>query len=243
MWRSLVAHLTGGQGVAGSNPVIPTVFSQVSTGETSRSLAVAREDCGRLASRWGSGGRRCRWRTLAVCVRVGPRFLCGACEPVGQHGGGGLPREPWTVAFEHARQTSLSPCPPRDAPSVVVEVKGGMAVEVVHRRCAGIDVSKRDAKVAVRVVGGGRAGTSTVVTTWSSMTGQIVALREHLLVAEVSCVVMEATGDYWKPFYYLLEDGPWQLMLVNARHARNMPGRKTDVSDAAWLAQLGAHQE
>lgn len=124
---------------------------------------------------------------------------------------------------------------------MVVEVKAGMAVEVVHRRCAGIDVSKRDAKVAVRVVGGGRAGTSTVVTTWSSMTGQIVALREHLLAAEVSCVVMEATGDYWKPFYYLLEDGPWQLMLVNARHARNMPGRKTDVADAAWLAQLGAH--
>jgi transposase len=116
-----------------------------------------------------------------------------------------------------------------------------MAVEVVHRRCAGIDVSKRDAKVAVRVAGGGRAGTSTTVTTWSSMTAQIVALREHLLAAEVTCVVMEATGDYWKPFYYLLEDGPWELMLVNARHARNMPGRKTDVSDAAWLAQLGAH--
>jgi len=54
-------------------------------------------------------------------------------------------------------------------------------------------------------------------------------------------VVMEATSDYWKPFYYVLEDGPWELMLVNPRHARNMPGRKTDVSDAAWLAQLGAH--
>ena len=52
-------------------------------------------------------------------------------------------------------------------------------------------------------------------------------------------MVMEATSDYWKPFYYLLEDGPWELMLVNARHARSMPGRKTDVSDAAWLAQLG----
>jgi len=215
------------------------VFSQVSTGETSRSLAVAREDCGRLASRWGSGGRRCRWRTLAVCVPVGPRFLCGACEPVGQHGGGGLPREPWTVAFEHARQTSLSPCPPRDAPSVVVEVKGGMAVEVVHRRCAGIDVSKRDAKVAVRVVGGGRAGTSTVVTTWSSMTGQIVALREHLLAAEVSCVVMEATGDYWKPFYYLLEDGPWQLMLVARATPATCPDpRPTSAMPGGWPSSV-----
>jgi transposase len=114
-------------------------------------------------------------------------------------------------------------------------------MDVVHRRCAGIDISKRDAKVAVRDTGGGRAGTTTAVTTWSSMTGQVLALREHLVAQEVTCVVMEATSDYWKPFYYVLEDGPWELMLVNARHARNMPGRKTDVSDAAWLAQLGAH--
>jgi transposase len=52
---------------------------------------------------------------------------------------------------------------------------------------------------------------------------------------------MEATGDYWKPFYYLLEDGPFEVLLVNARHVKNLPGRKTDVSDAACLAQLGAH--
>lgn len=52
---------------------------------------------------------------------------------------------------------------------------------------------------------------------------------------------MEATGDYWKPFYYLLEDGPLEVMLVNARHVKNLPGRKSDVPDAAWLAQLGAH--
>ena len=52
---------------------------------------------------------------------------------------------------------------------------------------------------------------------------------------------MEATGDYWKPFYYLLEDAPFEVLLVNARHVKNLPGRKTDVSDAAWLAQLGAH--
>ena len=114
-------------------------------------------------------------------------------------------------------------------------------MDVVHRRCAGLDISKKDAKVAVRVAGGGRAGTKTTVTTWSPMTGQVLALREHLVAQQVTCVVMEATSDYWKPFYYVLEDGPWELMLVNARHARNMPGRKTDVSDAAWLAQLGAH--
>ena len=53
-------------------------------------------------------------------------------------------------------------------------------------------------------------------------------------------MVMESTGDYWKPFYYLLEDAV-NVMLVNPRDARNRPGRKTDVSDAAWLADLGAH--
>jgi transposase len=53
---------------------------------------------------------------------------------------------------------------------------------------------------------------------------------------------MEATGDYWKPFYYLLEDlDGVEVMLVNAREAKNLPGRKTDVADATWLAQLGAH--
>ena len=52
---------------------------------------------------------------------------------------------------------------------------------------------------------------------------------------------MEATGDYWKPFFYLLEDAGFEVMLVNARQVKNLPGRKSDVSDATWLAQLGAH--
>jgi transposase len=113
-------------------------------------------------------------------------------------------------------------------------------MEVVHARCAGLDLSKRDAKVCVRIAGKGRRKTTETVTTWGATTNQVLALREHLLAQNVTVVVMEATGDYWKPFYYLLEDG-LDVMLVNARHAKNMPGRKTDVSDAAWLAQLGAH--
>lgn len=114
-------------------------------------------------------------------------------------------------------------------------------MELIHPRCAGLDVSKRDAKVCVRIAGGGRAGTTSTVTTWSAMTNQVLALREHLIGQRVTLVVMEATGAYWKPFYYLLEDGPFELMLVNARHVKNIPGRKSDVSDATWLAQLGAH--
>ena len=114
-------------------------------------------------------------------------------------------------------------------------------MELLHPRCAGLDVSKRDAKVCVRVAGAGRARATSTVTTWGSMTNQVLAMREHLIAEQVTLVVMEATGDYWKPFYYLLEDAPFELELVNARQVKNLPGRKSDVSDSAWLAQLGAH--
>ena len=114
-------------------------------------------------------------------------------------------------------------------------------MDLVHPRCAGLDVSKRDAKLCVRIAGAGRAGATSTVTTWGAVTSQVLALRDHLIAEQVTLVVMEATGDYWKPFYYLLEDGPFEVLLVNARHVKNLPGRKTDVSDAAWLAQLGAH--
>jgi transposase-like protein len=114
-------------------------------------------------------------------------------------------------------------------------------MEIVHVRCAGLDISKRDAKVCVRVGGAGRRKTVETVTTWGSTTNQVLALRDHLIAEQVRCAVMEATGDYWKPFYYLLEDAGFEVLLVNARHVKNLPGRKTDVSDATWLAQLGAH--
>lgn len=113
-------------------------------------------------------------------------------------------------------------------------------MEVIHPRCAGVDVSKRDAKVCIRIAGAGRRSATSTVTTWGAVTNQVLALRDHLIQAQVTLVVMEATGDYWKPFYFLLEDG-LNVMLVNARHVKNMPGRKSDVSDAAWLADLGAH--
>jgi transposase len=113
-------------------------------------------------------------------------------------------------------------------------------MEVMHPRCAGIDVSKRDAKVCIRIQGGGSRKTVSTVTTWGAMTNQILALRDHLTAQHVSVVVMEATGDYWRPFYYVLE-ADFEVMLVNARSVKNVPGRKSDVSDAAWLADLGAH--
>jgi transposase len=108
-------------------------------------------------------------------------------------------------------------------------------MDIVHERAAGIDISKKDAKVCIRVAGK-RAGTFTsTVTTWGSTAAEVLALRDFLLEARVTTVVMESTSDYWKPFYYVFED-VLPVVLVNARAARNIPGRKTDVSDAAWLA-------
>ena len=99
-------------------------------------------------------------------------------------------------------------------------------MEVVHARCAGMDISKKDAKVCVRIAGAGRRKTTETVTTWGSMTSEVLALRDHLLEQQVTCVVMEATSDYWKPFYYLLEDLPGvELLLANARHVKTVPGR------------------
>jgi transposase len=113
-------------------------------------------------------------------------------------------------------------------------------MDVIHQRVAALDVSKTDAKVCLRVPGKRKGTFTSQVTTWGATTGQVLALRDFLIAAEVTLVVMEATSVYWKPFYYLLEDG-LDVMLVNARAVKNMPGRKTDVTDASWLAQLGAH--
>ena len=112
-------------------------------------------------------------------------------------------------------------------------------MDVIHPRCCGMDISKRDAKVCVRVQDEARV--STQVTTWSSLSSAILELADHLLGQRVSLVVIEATGDYWKPFYFLLTEAGLNVMLVNARQARQIPGRKTDVADAVWLADLAAH--
>jgi hypothetical protein len=115
----------------------------------------------------------------------------------------GLPREPWIGAIEPERQTFESPALPTTDTAGVRCEEGRSAVEVIHARCAGLDISKRDTKVCVRVAGRGRRKTVETVTTWGSMTSQILALRDHLIAERITCAVMEATSDYWKPFYYL----------------------------------------
>jgi transposase len=112
-------------------------------------------------------------------------------------------------------------------------------MEVLHERCAALDISKRDVKACVRVPNPRRKGARTQqVKTFASMTNALLALRDWLLAEQVTVVSMEATGDYWKPVYYLLEDAGFELMLVNARDAKGLPGRKSDVSDSIWLCQL-----
>ena len=113
-------------------------------------------------------------------------------------------------------------------------------MDILHERCAGLDISKRDAKVCVRTPKWRRGTFTTQTTTWASTTNAVLDLRERLIDAGVTLVVIEATSDYWKPYFHLLSEG-LDVILVNARQAKNLPGRKTDVSDAAWLAQLGAH--
>jgi transposase len=114
-------------------------------------------------------------------------------------------------------------------------------MEVLHPRCAGIDIGKKTVVVCVRVAGAGRRKASEQVTEYATVTRELLRLREDLLAAQVTCAVMESTGDYWKPVYYLLEDAGIELVVGNARAIRNLPGRKSDVSDSRWLAQLGAH--
>lgn len=112
-------------------------------------------------------------------------------------------------------------------------------MDVIHQRCAGIDISKADVKVCVRVPGPGTRR-RTEVRTFSSMTGDLLAMRDWLMSEQVTLVGMEATGAYWKPIFYLLE-AQFECWLLNARHMKTVPGRKTDVMDAEWIAKLVEH--
>jgi transposase len=114
-----------------------------------------------------------------------------------------------------------------------------ITVEVLVERCAGLDIGKADLKACVRVPGP-RGGRRQQIKTFATTTGALLQLRQWLAEQQVRVVGMEATGDYWKPVYYLLEDA-FDVQLLNAAHMHNVPGRKTDVSDSAWIARLVEH--
>lgn len=133
--------------------------------------------------------------------------------------------------------TSLDSRPGRVLSDGCVEVWAGDNVDVLHDRCAALDVSKKDVKVCLRTPGARRNERHTEVRTFSTMTNPLLAMRDWLVAEQVTLVVMEATGDYWRSPYYLLEDA-LNVVLINANQAKALPGRKTDVADSVWLASL-----
>jgi transposase len=112
-------------------------------------------------------------------------------------------------------------------------------MEQIHDRVAGLDVHRDQVAVCVRTPGP-RGGVQTQKARFDTTTGGLAALAEWLAGHAVTLAAMEATGVYWKPVYYALEDR-FDLWLCNAHHVKNVPGRKTDMSDAEWLADVAAH--
>lgn len=112
-------------------------------------------------------------------------------------------------------------------------------MEVLHANCAGLDVHKDTVVACSRRVIASKIVRE--VRTFKTMTSDLLALSEWLGSLGCTHIVMEATGVYWKPVWNILSDGDFELMLANAAHVKNVPGRKTDVNDATWLADLLAH--
>jgi transposase len=112
-------------------------------------------------------------------------------------------------------------------------------MEQIHDRVAGLDVHRDEVAVCVRTPGP-RGGVHAEKARFKTTTGGLAVLAGWLAEREVALAAMEATGVYWKPVYYALEDR-FELWLCNAHHVKNVPGRKTDMSDAEWLADVAAH--
>jgi transposase len=112
-------------------------------------------------------------------------------------------------------------------------------MEVLHPRCAGLDVHKDTVVAGVRHTIDGKVDRE--VRTFKTTTKDLLGLSEWLSAEGCTHIVMEATGVYWKPVWHILSDGEFELVLANAAHVKNVPGRKTDVNDATWLADLMAH--
>lgn len=111
-------------------------------------------------------------------------------------------------------------------------------MDVIVDRCAGLDVHKKSVVACVRTPGTGRRKRDSEVRTFDTFTDGLVELRNWLIDSAVTEVAMEATGVYWKPVWHVLERNGFELLLANPAHIKNVPGRKTDVNDATWIAQL-----
>jgi transposase len=112
-------------------------------------------------------------------------------------------------------------------------------MEVLYPRCAGLDVHKDTVVACVRIAEGGPARKET--RTFKTTTSDLLNLSAWLSEKQCRHVVMEATGIYWRPVWQILSDGEFELVLANAAHVKNVPGRKSDAKDCDWLSDLMAH--
>src|SRR6266496_6848413 len=114
-----------------------------------------------------------------------------------------------------------------------------MSMDIMYERCCGLDVHKKTVVACVLVPGSGRQPTKEI-RTFGTMTADLLELGDWLAAKGVTHVALESTGVYWHPVWNLLE-GNVELLLVNARHIKQVPGRKTDVKDCEWIADLLRH--
>ena len=112
-------------------------------------------------------------------------------------------------------------------------------MDILIERCAGLDVHKKTV-VACLIVPDQSGEWHKEIRTWGTMTGDLLALSDWLREAEVTHVAMESTGVYWKPVFNVLE-AEFEVLLVNAKRIKHVPGHKTDVKDAQWIAQWLQH--
>ena len=118
--------------------------------------------------------------------------------------------------------------------------RGVAVMEVMFERVAGLDVAKASVAVCVRTPGARRGTRHTEVRTFKTTTGSLRLLRQWLVEQGVQIAAMESTSTYWKPLFYALEES-MQVWLLNAAHMKAVPGRKTDVRDSQWIAELLGH--
>ena len=111
-------------------------------------------------------------------------------------------------------------------------------MKTLHKRCAGVDVHKAEVVACLRLITNRKV--EREVRRFPTTTHGLLELAEWLEKARCTHVAMEATGVYWKPVWHIL-DGRFALILANAAHVKTVPGRKSDVNDATWLADLLAH--
>jgi transposase len=138
---------------------------------------------------------------------------------------------------EHEHQTPLERGSSRRRKCTLAE---GRKMKRIVERCCGLDVHKTSVTACVKVPAESGGSYHQEIEQFATTTRGVLELRDWLASFKVGLVGMEATGVYWKPIYYLLE-GDFELWLLNARHLKNVPGRKTDVKDAEWICQLVEH--